>query len=237
MLSLDRQNALREQYRARHPGWQPATEVFAAEVRARLSPRTRLLDLGCGRGGLIEQLDHPLNRAAGVDPDFVSVREHRLARLPRAAAASDGLPFAAGTFDLIYAAWLLEHLTQPAATFAEVSRLLRPDGAFVFITPNARHPLAWANRLAGRLGTLQGRLVSRLYGRAADDTFATRYEANRRETIDDLAASAGLRLASLRFVADPTYLALAPGLMALSEVLERRLSAERAVHLVGVLTK
>ena len=78
MLSLDKQNAWREQYRASHPGWQPATELYANLVRQQLTPAARVLDIGCGRGGLVEQLGHPLAQVVGIDPDWLSLREHRL---------------------------------------------------------------------------------------------------------------------------------------------------------------
>ena len=233
MLSLERQNAWREEYAATHPGWRPATELFAARVRAALDPTARLLDLGCGRGGLVEQLAHPTAQIAGVDPDFDSLRQHRLPGLPRAVAGS-GLPFVASAFDVVVASWLLEHLPQPAATFAEVARVLRPGGAFVFITPNARHPLAWANYLAGRLGRAQGRLVDRLYARAEADTFPTVYRANTAAALGALCAATGLALESLDFVADPTYLAFARPIYRAVVAVEDRLAAERRVHLVGV---
>jgi hypothetical protein len=42
MLSLERQNELRDQYRQLDPGWRPATEVYADLVEYRLAlPRTR----------------------------------------------------------------------------------------------------------------------------------------------------------------------------------------------------
>ncbi|MEM9773061.1 MAG: hypothetical protein AAF902_00670 [Chloroflexota bacterium] len=56
MLSLDKQNELREEYRQLRPDWRPATELYADLVRSHLTPTSELLDLGCGRGGLIEQL-------------------------------------------------------------------------------------------------------------------------------------------------------------------------------------
>ncbi|MEZ4595238.1 MAG: class I SAM-dependent methyltransferase, partial [Chloroflexota bacterium] len=88
MLSLDRQNAWREAYRASHPGWQPATELYADLVRQQLTPEARVLDIGCGRGGLVEQLEHPRENVVGIDPDWLSLREHRL-NLTSAVAFSD----------------------------------------------------------------------------------------------------------------------------------------------------
>jgi ubiquinone/menaquinone biosynthesis C-methylase UbiE len=140
MLSLEKQNQLREQYRQLRPNWHPATEVYAQLVKHYVKTNSRVLDLGCGRGGLVEQLAQPLEQLVGIDPDWQSLRAHRLS-LPRVVGISGRLPFAAASFDLIFASWLLEHLENPAQDLAEISRVLRPGGVFVFITPNARHPL------------------------------------------------------------------------------------------------
>lgn len=237
MLSLEQQNLWRERYRLSNPGWKPATEVFAEHVKRLIRPESKLLDLGCGRGGLIEQLDHPLKELFGVDPDYQSLREHRVADFQRVHAFSDQLPFAAGTFDLVIAAWILEHLADPVATFAAVSRVLKAGGSMVFITPNARHPLGWANQLAGRLGRIQGRVVDSLYGRAEEDTFPTTYRANNPELLNSLAHDAGLSVETLDLVLDPTYLSFNRVLFKAMSAIDKRLPAGRRIHIVGVIRK
>ena len=234
MLSLDRQNQLREQYRQAHPNWRPATELYADLVRAHLPPTARLLDLGCGRGGLVEQLRHPVTRLAGVDPDWESLRAHRLV-MPRAAAFSDQLPFAATSFEVVCASWLLEHLERPSRTMREVQRVLRPDGVFVFITPNGSHPLALLNRGLGRFARLQARIVERFYGRAGVDTFPTYYRANETAVISALCQANGLRLVELHTVPDPTYLAFTPLLFRLMSWFETKMPPQRRLHLVGLI--
>lgn len=236
MLSLDKQNAWREAYRRRRPGWQPATELYANLVRQHLTPTARVLDIGCGRGGLVEQLAHPPNQIIGVDPDWLSLHEHRL-QVPRAVAFSDDLPFAPATFDLAVASWVLEHLARPFLTFQSVARVLKPGGVFVFITPNGRHPLALLNRTLGKLGSLQGRLVAGLYGRSADDTFATHYRANSQTDLEQLATQSGLILTSLHTIPDPTYMAFNRPLFELMVRFENALPAESKIHLVGSLAK
>ncbi|MAT95716.1 MAG: hypothetical protein CL608_01000 [Anaerolineaceae bacterium] len=236
MLSLDKQNEWRERYRAAHPGWQPATELYADLVRQQLTPNAQVLDIGCGRGGLVEQLHHPLEQVVGIDPDWLSLHEHRL-NLASAVAFSDDLPFAPNTFDVAFASWVLEHLARPFHTFQSIARVLKPGGVFVFITPNGRHPLALLNKTLGRLGRLQGRLVARLYGRSADDTFATHYRANSQADLEQLAAQSGLQLTTLHAVPDPTYLAFNRPLFALMTRFEDALPVERKIHLVGVLVK
>lgn len=237
MLSLDQQNLWRDQYRNSHPGWQPATEVFAAHVRERLNDKFRLLDIGCGRGGLIEQLEHPLRLTTGIDPDFDSLREYRLEGMPRAAAISDSLPFVSNTFNMVTAAWLLEHLKDPAATFSSVYRVLNPGGVFVFITPNARHPITWANRVAGRFGRFQTRLVDRIYGRAAGDTFPTYYRANSLQALELQLNRAGFIIDHIDFVADPSYVAFNEFLFRFMSAVDDGLAKERRIHLVGVARK
>lgn len=237
MLSLDRQNRWREIYRQSHPDWRPATEIFADRVRHYLHPDARLLDLGCGRGGLIEQLAHPLAHSVGIDPDIISLIEHRTGALPRLVGLSDRLPFRHQSFDVVIAGWLLEHLANPASTFYAVARILQPGGVFVFITPNARHPIAWGNRVIGRLGAVQGRLVSRIYGRADADTFPTAYRANTPASIARLAADSGLILDEILLVTDPTYLAFNKALYQTMSALDTHLPANRRIHIVGVVKR
>ena len=236
MLSLEKQNAWREQYRLAHPGWQPATELYAYLVRQHLTQSAQLLDIGCGRGGLVEQLNQPLSQVVGIDPDWLSLREHRLG-LAGAVALSDDLPFVPETFDLVFASWVLEHLPRPFLTFRSIARVLKPGGVFIFITPNGRHPLALLNRTLGKLGRWQGKLVARLYGRSADDTFATYYRANSQNDLEQLATQSGLELSHLHTVPDPTYLAFNQLLFRLMTRFEDALPASRKIHLVGVLEK
>lgn len=236
MLSLEQQNRLREQYSQAHPHWLPATEVYAGLVRDQLRSDMRVLDLGCGRGGIVEQLGHPLERVVGVDPDERSLVEHRL-DLTRLAALSHRLPFADGSFDLILASWLLEHLVAPSRTFEEIARVLCPGGHLVFITPNGRHPLARLNHRLGRFAALQRRLVERFYGRRGEDTFPTHYRANSAALLGRLAHQSGLKLAHLQCIPDPTYLAFSPGLFRLASWFEDRLPVDAKVHLVGAVQK
>lgn len=236
MLSLEQQNRLRDAYRQHHPGWRPATEVYADAVRAYLRPESVLLDLGCGRGGLVEQLVHPLAQIVGVDPDLASLREHRLS-LPRAQAFSHRLPLAPAAIDLAFASWVLEHLPAPRADFGEIARVLRPGGVFVFLTPNKWHPLALLNRLLGRVARLQGWLVAGLYGRGATDTFPTYYRANSIPALRQLGEETGLQLVTAEAIADPTYLAFTPALFRLMQLLEARVPSRRQLHLVGVMQK
>jgi SAM-dependent methyltransferase len=244
MLPLDRQNEYRRRYRLGRPGWRAGGDVFEQAVREAIRPSTRLLDLGGGRGGLIEILRGQVSAAATLDPDLPSLREHRAPAVGRVGGRAEALPFPAQAFDLVIATWLLEHLADPGAVFAEVHRVLRradrepgtPGARFIFLTPNARHPLLMMNKLARALPALQRFLVPRLYARAEADTFPVRYRANTGPALHALCRRAGFAL-TLQHVADPTYTAFNEGLFRLSAFAEALLPTAFKIHLVGVAVK
>jgi len=230
MLSLDQQERYRQRYADIRPDWRPSSHVYQDLVAARLASTSRVLDLGCGRGGVMERLHARAGCVAGLDPDPGSLRDHRAPALALACGMAEALPYVDDVFDLICCSWVLEHLPDPGRVFAELARVLTPGGHFVFLTPNRRHPLVTCNHV---LRWTRGRLVGRFYDRAEADVFPAFYRANTLRRIEQLARRAGLQQVSLRCVGDPTYLAFGPGLFRLSCLLERVTPPLLRVHLVG----
>jgi len=234
MLPLEKQEIYRRRYAADRPGWLPATQRYLDRVAARMQPGLRALDLGCGRGGIVEQLDLCTLQITGLDPDLGALRVHRLPVFPRVCGYVEQLPWPDRAFDLICCSWVLEHLACPGPSLREVSRILVPGGHFVFVTPNARHPLLLLNRL---LGWTRGELVERLYRRASRDTFPAFYRANTPRRLAALCRDAGLELLALDTVDDPTYISFNEPLYRLACLLERLTPAGFRVHLVGEARK
>ncbi len=237
MLSLEQQNAYREQYRTLRPGWRPSGEVYETTVRSYLHADARILDFGCGRGGLPEKLSAEMPNVFGVDPDWNSLSEYRAPAVKRTVGMDGQLPFVEASFDLILSSWVLEHLSNPEKAFHDITRLLAPEGRFIFLTPNAEHPLLLLNRIARWLPKLQRSLVPRIYARDEQDTFAVSYRANTTRRLRRLGQQACLRLEHLQYIADPTYIAFSPVLFRLATLLERSLPPRWRIHFVGVFTK
>jgi SAM-dependent methyltransferase len=237
LLPLNLQNTYRERYRAMRPGWQTSGSQLEAIVRGYATREASVLDLGCGRGGVVELIWRDVKLAAGLDPDASSLTSHRAPGMPILRGVGEHLPFASGSFDLVVCVWVLEHLREPSTVFGEVARVLRPGGHFVFLTPNLRNPLLVLNRIGKTLPVLQTRLVSRFYGRREADTFPVRYRANTVGALRRLAAASGLEVAELRVVPDPTYLALNGFMFTTSVFAERLMPKGWGVHLLGDLTR
>lgn len=237
LLPLALQNLYRERYRAMRPGWRSSGDQLEAMVRSHVTPDSRVLDLGCGRGGVVELIWRDVRLAAGLDPDPPSLAEHRAPGMPVIRGVGESLPFVDESFGLIVCLWVLEHLEDPAVTLREVRRVLQPAGHFVFLTPNMRNPLMVINRIGKALPALQRRLVPRFYGREEADTFPVQYRANTVEAIHGLVRSAGLDVYDMRVVPDPTYLAVNSLMFRASVVSERFMPRSWGVHLLGDLVR
>jgi SAM-dependent methyltransferase len=219
------------------PGWSTSGEQLEALVRRYITRESTVLDLGCGRGGVVELFWRDVKVAAGLDPDAHSLIKHRAQGMPLLTGRGEQLPFTGESFDLIVCLWVLEHLRSPQSVLQEVHRVLRPGGHFVFLTPNLRNPLLAFNRLGRALPLLQRCLVPRLYGRVEADTFPVQYRANTAVAIRALAERTDLRVAELRVVSDPTYLAFNRFMFRASVISERLMPRGWGVHLLGDLQR
>ena len=219
---------------------------YARELHPAVFPGCRWLDIGAGarlHGGWLRPRQEELGARAGFLCGCDLVAEH-LAAHPhldgRVVAHGTGLPFPDNCFDVVTANMVLEHLAEPGRVLAEVARVLRPGGRFVFVTPNRNHPLVWS--ASTLVPASWRRLLARwMEGRALEHVFPTYYRANTRRDVHALAAAAGLRARHVTVF--PSYPMLRrPWLLTLLEVLWiRALRWPRlrglASNLVGALEK
>ena len=92
-----------------------------------LGPGQRLLDLGCGPGGMLERLAPELGRAPfGVDINQELLRKAAAGQVVRADGA--GLPFQAEVFDFVLVRLVLRHAPAREQLIAEAARVLRVGG-------------------------------------------------------------------------------------------------------------
>lgn len=238
MIPLDQQDRYRELYRKLKPTYRTSGQIYEGLVAKRITAETKVLDAGCGRAGVIGLFKDKARLTVGLDVDLASLHDnvglHQavLGRLTE-------LPFAAGSFDLVISSWVIEHLREPEVAFAEIARVLRRGGRFIFLTPNAWNYVVLANRLIP--AWLQRRLVPRVYGRQEKDAFPVVYRANTRHKLDTLLGRAGLKCEEFHYVGDPSYIAANDLLFKVGTFWERLtdISALRwlKVHLVASYVK
>ncbi len=126
----------------------PAYRRRTARMLAHLEdlPGGRVLDCGCGPGAHLRTIAEATGaRVFGVDGDAARLGRARVIAPGRPVARSlvDRLPFRAETFDAVFLAEVLEHVSDEHALLAELRRVLTPGGILTISVPHARYPLAW----------------------------------------------------------------------------------------------
>ncbi|MCX6847327.1 MAG: class I SAM-dependent methyltransferase [Verrucomicrobia bacterium] len=105
----------------------------------RLPPRGRLLDAGCGTGGMLDFLQGQICdlNGVGVDSEEEAVRHCHLRGLNTVQVGSvEALPYADAVFDAVLSLDVLYHAgVSEKRALAEMGRVLHPDGLLVLNLP------------------------------------------------------------------------------------------------------
>lgn len=118
--------------------------------------RGRVLEVGAGTGLNLELYPLDVSDLTLVEPDPHMVKQlrQRVADLGSAAqvveAPGEALPFEGDSFDTVVVTLVLCTVPNPTATLAEIKRVLKPDGQFLFME-HVRSPepglAKWQDRL------------------------------------------------------------------------------------------
>ena len=99
------------------------------------APNPRILDVGCGTGATMGFLER-YGEVTGVDISPQAVKYGREQGRARLCLADGGhLPFVEGSFDLVTALDLLEHLEQDPVGLREMWRVLKNEGHLLAVVP------------------------------------------------------------------------------------------------------
>lgn len=128
---------------------------------ADLNPRSRVLEIGCGRSMWLPCLAREFGcRVAGID---IEPYPAELAEANLAGAGQNGEIYCRdafdadrnrdlfGQFDLVYSMGVMEHFEDPARRLAVLARYLKPGGRIITTVPN----LQGVNWVLQRLGSLK----------------------------------------------------------------------------------
>jgi SAM-dependent methyltransferase len=112
--------------------------LLAEVADAGREPRQKILSIACSIGILEERMKERLRLAVyGIDAAKEALqRAQRRGIITQCADVSRPLPFAAGSFDFVFAGEILEHIFDTRAFLCEVHRVLKPEGYVVITTPN-----------------------------------------------------------------------------------------------------
>jgi SAM-dependent methyltransferase len=111
-----------------------------------------VLEYGCGAAQWSIALAGRGAATVGLDLSRVQLRHARTlargagARVPLVCASGERVPFADGSFDLVFCDHGATSFCDPRVTVAEVARVLRPGGRFVFAHSTPWGYITWSDR-------------------------------------------------------------------------------------------
>jgi ubiquinone/menaquinone biosynthesis C-methylase UbiE len=114
------------------------------------------------------------------------------------------IPLPDASVDVAMSRSVMEHVVDPAAVYAEIARVLRPGGSFVFLTGNFWDYAAIITNIVPN--RFHPWIVARTQGRAEIDVFPTAYKTNTRAAVNKWSNGADFNVVSYEYLGQyPTY--------------------------------
>jgi ubiquinone/menaquinone biosynthesis C-methylase UbiE len=113
-----------------------------ARIRAagRLGSNSRVLDVACGPGIVVEALAPAAGEVVGCDitPEMLDKARQRcaaagLSNVGFMPGRAEALPFADASFEVVVSRSAVHHFSDPAAAFREMARVVKPGGRVVTV--------------------------------------------------------------------------------------------------------
>lgn len=133
----------------------------------------RILEIGCGRGGLAFWLANQRGAEAEItaaDFAFTAVQKGRhferqttTSRIRWAVSDIQSIPHRDASFDLVISCETVEHVAEPRKALYELARVLKPGGRLLLTTPNYLGTLGLYRiylSLSGRVFTEEGQPIN-----------------------------------------------------------------------------
>jgi ubiquinone/menaquinone biosynthesis C-methylase UbiE len=114
-----------------------SNRFYAILARRYGIPGSRLLEIGCGLGHLVVQLEDTFETyAIDVNEWALGEASKIAARTHLELASAEELPFSDKSFGVVIIKHVVEHLSQPERAVREIGRILMQRGVLIFSTPN-----------------------------------------------------------------------------------------------------
>jgi ubiquinone/menaquinone biosynthesis C-methylase UbiE len=138
-------------------GYHQLIDDLELDVLRPLVRDREVLELGCGTGLILQHVKPLARQAHGIDLSPGMIATARTRGLDVSVASVYELPFADGTFDLLYSFKVLAHIPDLPRALAEAARVTKPGGKVVIELYNPMSLRYLAKRIAGPQPISDGR--------------------------------------------------------------------------------
>lgn len=184
-------------------GFKDGTEVHCELIESLVTPGQRFLEIGSGPTNPTTRRLARLGELHGIDPGSSVLENEDLTE----AKVFDGVkfPYPDNTFDACFSTYVMEHVKEADAHMAEVHRVLKPGGLYIFrganvfhyVTMTARLTPFWFHKIANWLRNVPEDF---------EGPYPTWYRLSTGGQVRRAAARAGLEVQSLEYIEkEPWY--------------------------------
>jgi ubiquinone/menaquinone biosynthesis C-methylase UbiE len=177
----------------RRPSFAYTMEKVVAHLAQYAPPQVpKVLDIGCGRKSdigryLKEHNSHALIH--GADLDEYSLKNRDVDELFICDAAD--MPFADGSYDVVFSQFLLEHVKDSQETVNSIARVTAKGGLATLIIPNPTSPESTVAKLTPYSFHLFFKREIQQYDNVSEDTFPTVFDFKSVKNLKQEMATAG----------------------------------------------
>lgn len=202
--------------------------ILERRVQDHAGPDDIVLEIGCGRTApLLRKLKGMVGALKGIDLVDFTIDDPDIQLLNNDVA--DMKDIADASIDFAFSRSVMEHVGNINHCYAELYRILKPGGIYLFLTPNFWDYGALISYLVPN--RFHQTIVGRTEGRAEENTFPTFYRSNTRRSIGRLANAHGLNVKMFDYLGQyPAYLVFNRRLFILGSKYEKLLERHDTLH-------
>ena len=202
--------------------------IFQQTILEHLQPGHTVLEIGCGRGAPnLVRLKGRANKLIGIDVVDFEVADPELLLLNR--DVCDMSCIASASVDLSYSRSVMEHIKDVQSAYSEISRILRPGGKYIFLTPSAWDYASIAGYLIPN--RFHSAIVRTIEGRDERDVFPVYYRSNTFRAISRRSNASNFRIEQFKYLGQyPGYLTFNRTLFRIATQYERFLERHPRLH-------
>ena len=220
MSSVDR--ILAKHYRPEdHPYRQ-----YERKIDSILKQEHTILDAGCGRSApVLSKYIGKADKLIGVDLEDYTNSSSDIEYI-QADISSIMVP--SSSIDIVISRAVMEHVPDAKAVFAEISRILKPGGSFIFLTPNLWDYVSIISYLIPN--RFHPYIVNKTEGRTLEDVFPSYYKANTHGAVSKLCKGSGFSIREFQWVSQyPSSFMFSAILFRIAMVYEKLISRFNAL--------
>lgn len=213
----EQKDYFREKLDKIYPKFKTGGYFFRKYLKKYINNNSTILDAGCGNNGILSEFKFTPRLIIGVDVNKKLLEENKIVN-KKIIANLEHIPSNSNLVDVVVSEFVLEHLRNPSLALKEISRVLKPGGVFIFITPNIINPIMTLSKIFPH--TIHTFLRVTLL-KKEEETHFTYYRANTYRKLLRLGKLAGFQHCEILRAGNPEYLGFCKPFVPISIIFEK----------------